>query len=77
VTTLHVYCFPRSRSDVANIVASAQAGRLRNHGLTPGSGLFYGASRLALASTEPPIQWVLGIFLWGYMGRSMKVTMHH
>jgi hypothetical protein len=62
MTTRHVYCFPRNRGDVGNIEASVQAGKSRNHGLTPGSGLFSKASRLALAPTQPPIQWVLGIF---------------
>jgi hypothetical protein len=69
VTTLHVYCFSRSWGGVANIVASVQAGQSRNHGLTPGSGLFSKASRLAVAPTQPPNQWVLGIFSLGVDGQ--------
>ena len=68
----HAYCFPRSPGDVANIVTNVQAGQSRNHGLTPGSGLFSKTSRLALAPIQPPIQWVLGIFYLGVNGQEHK-----
>ena len=60
---LHYMC------DVANKVASVQTGQSRNHGLTPGSGLFSRASSLAPAPIQPPIQCVLGIFSLGVNGQ--------
>lgn len=69
MTTLHVYCYPRSQSDVANKVVRVQAGQSKNHGLTPGSGLFSRESRLAPAPTQPPLQCILGICSLGVNGQ--------
>jgi len=33
-------------------------------------------SRLVLVPTKPPIQWVPGLFPWGYSGRGMVLTFH-
>jgi hypothetical protein len=34
------------------------------------------ASRPALEPTQPPIQWVQGVFLWGLNARVVKLTTH-
>jgi hypothetical protein len=38
--------------------------------------LFSKSSRLALWSTQPPIQWVPGALSQGYSGRGVKLTIH-
>jgi hypothetical protein len=39
-----------------------------------GSRIFSTSSRPTLGSTQPPIQWVPGLFLRGESGRAMKLT---
>jgi len=37
---------------------------------------FTTVSKPALGLTQPPIQWVPGLFPWGYIGRGVKLTAH-
>jgi hypothetical protein len=36
--------------------------------------LFYTTSRIALQPTHLPIQWILGLFAWGYSSYGTKLT---
>jgi hypothetical protein len=49
-------------------------------GSIPGKGkifVFSTASKLALWSSQPPIQWVPGSFSWGWSVGGVKLTTHH